>query len=145
MEGEAAAAGAVLPVGRRLEALKVAERTVEQEKTSWQAMIEGVTDPFFRSTTTEQASRPAEEPRTPAKPERSAEEVLAAVAPQITPTGTMLIGSEHYLLIAGRRYKVGDQISVTFEELVYEVRIASIERNSYTLQLNDNELRRDFK
>ena len=57
----------------------------------------------------------------------------------------MLIGSEPYLLIGGRRYKVGDQIAVTFEGLVYQVSISSIERNQYTLRLNDHELRREFK
>ncbi len=143
---QAAGAGAVLPVGRRLDALKVAGSTVEREKASWPALVDGVTDPFFRAVAHEDKSRVVvENTQLPAKPARSDDEVLTAIVPQIAPTGTMLIGDEQYLLVGGRRYKVGDQISVTFEELVYGVRIASIERNSYTLQLNHSELRRDFK
>ena len=57
----------------------------------------------------------------------------------------MLIGEEPYLLLDGRRFKAGDTIPVTIDGVGLQVTVTSIQRNSYTLRLNDKELRRDFK
>jgi hypothetical protein len=137
-------AKAVLPVPRRLEALKAATKLLAPRVAAWSKNAPRLNDPFFRSSapaSTSTATVTASEQ--PA--EKSDLEVLRSVAPEIKPTGTMLIGDEPYLLIGGRRLKVGDQITVTFEGVVYQVGLSSIERNSYTLRLNDQELQREFK
>jgi hypothetical protein len=57
----------------------------------------------------------------------------------------MLIGSEPYLLLDGRRYKSGDAISVNVNGLDIQVTVTSIQRNSYTLRHNDKERVCEFK
>ncbi|HEX9781150.1 MAG TPA: hypothetical protein VGA56_00260 [Opitutaceae bacterium] len=140
-----ASGGIVLPAVKRMEALKAAERTFKQAEFASKAPAADLPDPFFRVMEPEPIAVPAHVLAEPVRPAKSGEQILEGVAPRISPTGTMLLGTEQYLLIGGRRYRVGDQISVTFEEMVYAVEIASIERNSYTLRLNETELRRDFK
>lgn len=138
---------AVFPVPRRLESLKAATNLLAPRVAVWSKNAPEVPDPFYRSqvadTPTESAAVGEESHARHA--EISDLDVLKNVAPEIKPTGTMLIGSEPYLLIGGRRLKVGDQITVTFGGVVYQVSLSSIERNSYTLRLNDQELQREFK
>ncbi|BET66383.1 hypothetical protein ASA1KI_13010 [Opitutales bacterium ASA1] len=141
-----AAAGGVVSAGRRLDTLKTAEQAIQRVPTDWKQIVADVADPFFPAQApVETIATDTGEVVTAQKPAKSSEEILSAVAPRIAPTGTMLIGAEPYLLIGGRRYGSGDQISVTFEDTVYAVTITSIERNSYTLRLEDKELRREFK
>jgi hypothetical protein len=136
----------VMPAHRRLEALKTAGELLAPRKAGWRTVVADMPDPFFRSNFATMAEEEAatEEP-VRARLEHSAADVLAAIAPGISPTGTMLIGAEPYLLMDGRRFRVGDQISVTFEGLVHQVVLSSIERNSYTLRLKESELTREFK
>lgn len=135
---------AVFPVPRRLDALKSATQLLAPHTAVWSKNAPALPDPFFRSNTADakagSTDAVAAQPST-----RSDLDVLRSVAPQIRPTGTMLIGDEPYLLIGGRRLKVGDQITVTFDGGVYQVGLSSIERNSYTLRLNDQELQCEFK
>lgn len=146
LSGLCAQAGAVMPAQRRLDALKSAGELLAPRKSNWEAIAADLPDPFFRKNfvpVAREEPQPGERPGR--KSEQSDSELLKAIAPDIAPTGTMLIGAEPYLLVSGRRFRVGDQISVTFDGMVYQVAISSIERNSYTLQLNQTELRREFK
>ena len=136
---------AVMPAQKRLEALKGADEILAPANTTWRTVVADLPDPFYRSNFTR---TPREKPVTTAEAGAVQQidlETLERVATQIQPMGTMLVGDVPHLLIGGRRYKVGDQIAVTFEGLVYQVSISSIERNQYTLRLNDHELRREFK
>lgn len=69
-------------------------------------------------------------------------EILAAVAPRITPTGTVVLGGEPILLFGQKRLKVGDVYPISFEGREYEVVITAIDRTSYTLRLNQELLTR---
>jgi hypothetical protein len=139
-----AASKAVMPAPKRLEALKSAAEILAPAKTTWRTVVTDLPDPFYRSNFTRSREK-TPQPGEPGSAQPMDLDALERVATQIQPTGTMLIGNEPYLLIGGRRYKVGDQIAVTYEGLVYQVSISSIERNQYTLRLNDHELRREFK
>ncbi len=135
----------VMPGQLRLESLRSAEQLIAERATTWRESTPGLVDPFFRVVSTS-GLRPgvAETAGKPAKV-RSSDDALALAATKIAPTGTMLVGDEPFLLISGKRYRVSDEIPVTIEGSIYAVRIASIERNTYTLRLDDKELRREFK
>jgi Ni/Co efflux regulator RcnB len=134
---------AVLPHSRRVDALAKADELLAIHPADSEALVATLGDPFYPG-----AKRPkdkksgagAEQPV-----ELPTEQLLARAAESIRPQGTMLIGSEPYLLLDGRRYKSGDSISVNIDGLGVQVTVSSIQRNSYTLRLNDQELRREFK
>jgi hypothetical protein len=69
-------------------------------------------------------------------------EVLEAVAPRITPTGAVVVGGESILLFGQKRLKVGDTYSISFEGRDYDVVITAIERTSFTLRLNQQQVTR---
>lgn len=137
---------AVLPVARRLEALKTAAQILADRTPTWAQRAAELPDPFFRRHGTSEAGGAGAARGQDGRPsELSDLEILRTIAPGIQPTGTMLIGDEPYLLIGDRRLKVGDQITVTFDGGVYRIVLSSIERNAYVLRLNEQELAREFK
>lgn len=75
-------------------------------------------------------------------PARSA---FASVANAIQPSGVVLLGGQPTLLIRGRRVRVGDSLSATFEGRSYTVTITAITRDSFTLRMNGEELTRPIK
>ncbi|MBE2214548.1 MAG: hypothetical protein IAE82_11810 [Opitutaceae bacterium] len=133
---------AVLPHARRADVLKKADELLEIRPAGSEELVTALPDPFYPGSKRPKDKKPGE---TDAKPEIPADQLLARAAESIRPTGTMLIGTEPYLLLDGKRYKSGDIISVTVDGLGVQVTVSSIQRNSYTLRLNDQELRRDFK
>jgi len=140
-----AAGGGVVSPHRRAAILKAADEVLADRQARWQSLVKDLPDPFYRPDVPVQEVAPARKPETMLSSRRSDREVLEKVAPMIQPTGTMLIGGEHFLLLGGKRFRSGDQISVTFEGAVYRITITSIERNSYTLRLNNHEMQRYFK
>lgn len=76
------------------------------------------------------------------RPQRNA---LASVANAIQPSGVVLLGGQPTLLIRGRRVRVGDALSATFEGRAYTVTITAITRDSFTLRMNGEELTRPIK
>ena len=134
---------AVLPIGRRLDALKKAEALLANRPADSDTLVAELGDPFYPDAKRIR-DRKAGEAREPAITQWPAQ-LLAQAAAGIQPTGTMLIGTEPYLLLGGRRYKSGDVISVNVDGQGVQITISSIQRNSYTLRLEDQELRREFK
>lgn len=139
-------AKAVMSSAKRKDALAAAARMLAPRDRTWKATIVGLPDPFFRTASADSGdSAGRADDQASRRVQRSDLEILKAVAPEIRPQGTLLIGAEPFLLMGGKRFKVGDQLSVTFEDRVYRVTISAIERNSYTLRLNEQELQREFK
>ena len=129
---------AVLPIARRQDALKRAGSLLAVSPADSEAFVSGMVDPFYPTLRREKEKSPAVE--------IAPEELLVRAAEGIRPQGTLLIGAERYLLLDNnRRYKAGESIPVTVDGLGVQVTVVSIERNSYTLRLNDRELRREFK
>lgn len=71
--------------------------------------------------------------------------VLAALAEKLSPSGTAIIGGEPILLFGSRRLKVGDRLTVTFEGADYQLDITAINRTTFTLRLNREEITRPIK
>lgn len=99
---------------------------------------------FDRPDPAEQAPVVPAGPAQPVGP-RNDRELLAEVAPRITPSGTAILGGEPILLFGQKKVKVGDQLSITFDGASYVLVIAAIERTSFTLRLNREEITRPIK
>ncbi len=76
---------------------------------------------------------------------RSPRSAFASVANAIQPSGVVMLGGQPTLLIRGRRVRVGDSLSATFEGRPYTVTISAITRDTFTLRMNGEELTRPIK
>jgi hypothetical protein len=70
---------------------------------------------------------------------------LAALAPLVTPSGSFQIGGKAILLFGQKKFKVGDTIPIVFQGVTYELLISSIDRITFTLRLNNEEITRPIK
>ena len=71
--------------------------------------------------------------------------VLSTLADKLSPSGTAIIGGEPILLFGSRRLKVGDRLTVTYEGNEYNLDITAINRTTFTLRLNREEITRPIK
>jgi hypothetical protein len=136
----AASSRAVLAPIKRLEALKLADKVLAPRAPSWKTTVADLPDPFFRKNFT-QEEKIAEVDPMAGRSELSDLDVLAAAATQIRPDGII----QDILLLGGKRHKAGAQLPVTLDGVVYTITISAIEGKSYTLQLNEQELRQQLK
>lgn len=135
---------AVLPHSRRMEALKKADELLAIHPAGSEELVAELADPFYPGTKRSKDKKPGAGDET--KVLLSDAQQLARAAELIRPQGTVVMGSSAYLqMVDGKFCKVGDPISVNIDGLDVQVTVSSIERNSYTLRLNDQELRREFK
>lgn len=72
-------------------------------------------------------------------------EILAAIAPRVTPTGTFNLGGNRWLQFSKKRLKVGDQLTVTHEGQDYVLELTAIDATNFTLRLNREEITRPIK
>ncbi len=72
-------------------------------------------------------------------------DMLAALASHINPSGTVKLGDTYILLFGQKKLKVGDSIPIVFQGATYELQLSGIERTSYTLRLNKEEITRPIK
>ena len=131
---------AVLPERRRAIVLTDAEEFLTIRPASVAAEAEDLLDPFYPTVKRVRKTETVEPVRN-----LDTNYLLTRAAESIKPQGTMLIGSEPYLLLDGKRFKAGDIIPVNVDGVGVQITVTSIQRNSYTLRLEDQELRRDFK
>ena len=139
---EAPSSRAVLPPSRRIEALKLADRVLATPQPNWQAITTDLPDPFFRKSS---APPPTEVVDVVPQSTRSTLDVLQQAAGNFRPTGIMMVDGENYLLMDGKRYKAGAVLPVTIDETVYHISITAIAGKSYSLRLQDQELRQQLK
>ena len=72
-------------------------------------------------------------------------EILEKIAPSIVPTGMMMFGGKPLLLLREKKLKVGDRVKIPFEGVDYTVVITGIERTSFRVSLNREEISRPIK
>lgn len=70
---------------------------------------------------------------------------LAILAPMVTPTGSVQLGGKGMLLFGQKRLKVGDVVPIVFQDSTYELQISAIDRTTFTLRLNNEEITRPIK
>ena len=76
---------------------------------------------------------------------RNDRDVLSAIAAQLKPSGNFIIGGQQTLIFGQKRVKAGMPMTINFEGTEYTIEIAAIERTSFTLRLNREELTRPIK
>src|SRR5690606_26631733 len=92
------------------------------------------------------AEAPRREAPVATKPTRlNDRDVLMSIADNIKPSGMMKLGNTEILLFGQKKLKVGDSIPIVFQGATYEVYISGIERTSFTLRLNKEEIIRPIK
>jgi hypothetical protein len=68
--------------------------------------------------------------------------LLAALAEQLDPKGTFVLGGESIILLGQKKLKVGERYPITFEGAVYELEITSIETTRFSVRYKNEELTR---
>lgn len=72
-------------------------------------------------------------------------ERLESIAPLVQPSGTMQLGDVSILLFGQKKFKVGDRLPIVFEGVTYELQISVIDRTSFGLRLNNEEITQPIK
>ncbi len=81
-------------------------------------------------------------------------ELLNLLADQKSPSGTIQMNGEYYLLLDRKKYRVGDTVTFIYDpkgdtrseaHTEYKVEISAIDRNSYSLRLKRAEITRPIQ
>jgi hypothetical protein len=72
-------------------------------------------------------------------------DILEKIAPHITPSGALVLNGEPVLLFREKKLKVGDTLTINFEGTTYMVIITSIDRSSFKIRFNREEITRPIK
>lgn len=76
---------------------------------------------------------------------RTDRDILAAISAQLKPTGNFVIGGQQTLIFGQKRVKAGMPMTINFEGTEYTIEITTIDRTSFTLRLNQEEITRPIK
>ena len=75
----------------------------------------------------------------------SDKERLELISAKINPSGSVELAGEPYLLFTEKRQKIGDKVTVSIDEVEYEVEIVSIDKNRFRIRYNNLETPRSIK
>jgi len=70
---------------------------------------------------------------------------LSLIAARIMPSGTLILGGEPLLIFGKKRLRLGDHLTVTYENQDYDLELIAIDRTTFTLRLNHEEITRPIK
>lgn len=79
-----------------------------------------------------------------AKPS-SDSDFLRAIASRVQPSGSLSLGGEPRLIFGKNRLRVGDHLTVSYEGQDYTLELTAIDRTTFTLRLNKEEVVRPIK
>jgi hypothetical protein len=68
--------------------------------------------------------------------------LLVALADQLEPKGTFILGGEAIILLGQKKLKVGDVYPINFEGAVYELQITAIETTRFSVRYKNEEITR---
>jgi len=134
----------ILPPARRAASVEKAAKLIEQPVVA--AVLPTTKNPFAPPDF--DRVDPVEAPPVAAGPaprQRSTREILEMIAGSINPTGTMFVRDEPILLFGSRQMRIGDRLSATVGGVQYSIVIAGIERTSFTVRLNNEQISRPIK
>ncbi len=146
------APGNVLPLAKRKATLELAQKLVPlqppaplptnlKDPFNPPGFKDGEPDPALASAaTSDPATIVVPPPRPPAD-----RELLEAIAPLITPSGTAVFGGESLLLFGQKRLRIGDTLPIIYKDKPYELTLTAIEGNNFTLRLHDELFTRPIK
>lgn len=104
-------------------------------------------DPFNSSAFSEAMgqSRPAAANESVKAGPRTDRDILTAIGAQLKPSGNFVISGQQTLIFGQKRVKAGMPMTINFEGTEYTIEITAIDRTSFTLRLNHEELTRPIK
>ena len=76
---------------------------------------------------------------------RTDREILSGITAGLKPTGNFIIGGQQTLIFGQKRVKAGMPMTINFEGIEYTIEITAIDRTSFNLRLNREELSRPIK
>ena len=132
----------ILPPQKRAATAEFARKLLEPAQP--EAAVTTLPNPFNLNLP-ESATPPPVNNAGPAGAELTGRAGLEALAAKIVPTGSVEIGGEPILLFGQKKLKVGDRLPIIFEGKPYELEISAIERTSFTLRLNGEEVTRPIQ
>ncbi|WP_221030634.1 hypothetical protein [Actomonas aquatica] len=135
----------VLPGNRRLPTVELAASLADRDPIA--ALPEDLNNPFYPDylKPKEQPDEPGSLlPDTPTGPS-SNYELLETIAPELTPSGTMVLGGEPLLLFGQKKIRVGGELPIIYEGRRYTLIISAIESSFFTLRLGEAEYTRPIK
>lgn len=69
-------------------------------------------------------------------------DMLQHLSERITPSGTVTMNGEQFLIFGQKKLRVGDTLTVTFDGKDYKVELTGIQRSTFSLRFNRAELTR---
>ena len=135
--------GEVSSSARRQETLDLATRLLAPRENRTASLPDELANPF--SIERRSIAKIAGEKKTGGPAGVSDREILEKIAPVIAPSGMMTIGGKPLLLFREKKLKVGDHVKIPFEGVDYVVVITAIDRTSFRLSLNREEITRPIK
>ncbi|MCC5022900.1 MAG: hypothetical protein J6386_08940 [Candidatus Synoicihabitans palmerolidicus] len=112
-------------------------------------LTEDLNNPFFPNrpepevapVESDQTETPVAAPRGP----RDNFELLETIAPEINPSGTMMLGGQPLLLFGQKKIRVGGELPIIYAGNRYTLVISAIESSFFTLRLGEAEYPRPIK
>lgn len=152
----AAPASDLLPPARRQPSLDLAERYAKPAPLA--PLPEDLVHPFnpaaFGQPDPEElraiaaaksaAAAAAAQAKAAAKPATD-REFLDVIAAKISPSGILILGDEPLLIFGQKRLRVGDRLTVSYDGQDYDLELTAIDRSTFTLRLNRDEITRPIK
>jgi hypothetical protein len=130
---------------KRQVTLDLAGRLLAPQSNPAASLPSDLLDPFnppgFGAVPTSGPGKPGETIRTVS----TDREILQNIATRITPSGMVMFGSQPLLLFREKKLKVGENLTITFEGNDYVVVISEINRTSFKIRFNQEEITRPIK
>ena len=130
---------------QRQASLDLAAKLLAAKANPAAALPEDLVDPFNPTALAGPALTVKPGTGVPVTAASSSTEILQRIAAGIKPSGVMMLGGSPLLLIREKKLKVGDNLTITFEGNDYTLVVTGIDRTSFKLRLNNEEITRPIK
>jgi hypothetical protein len=140
----------VLPPQRRV--ATVEQATVILDRGGDKALPDDLNNPFFPDSFKPKPNAPPPVPTAPGEPvvvpptgPSNDYDLLETIAPELNPSGTMILGGQPLLLFGQKKIRVGDQLPIIYQGKRYTLTISDIESSFFTIRLGEAEYTRPIK
>ncbi|MCF3649981.1 hypothetical protein [Synoicihabitans lomoniglobus] len=140
----------VLPPQRRVATVEQAVHMLDRGGD--ESLPDDLNNPFFPNSMKPKPNAPAPAPAAPGEPEvvqptgpSNDYDLLETIAPELNPSGTMILGGQPLLLFGQKKIRVGDQLPIIYQGKRYTLTISDIESSFFTIRLGEAEYTRPIK
>ena len=137
----------VLPASRRIKTVEEAAALADRAPAA--PLEENLNSPFYPNNLKPKDEPVSTDPNSgqvvvPTGPS-SNYELLETIGPELTPSGTMVLGGEPLLLFGQKKIRVGGELPIIYEGKRYTLTVSAIESSFFTLRLGEAEYTRPIK